>query len=172
MPREIFALPVVSQAAQDLYRCVESYKLYDSEDLQVVHWKCCHDGDALRAERHHTKYVLSIIRAGACCLHDGSWTATCDPTTAVLHRPDNAYRTTHPFGCIDDGWSIAFGEKMAQILLHEAGVDPARWDRPSITVATQPARSALQNLIMIERASFQQPVDTLTVESLCVDAVS
>jgi len=160
------ALPIVTGPTSRLETCVASEVVYRSAALQVVHWDCQHDGEALRAERSHTTYVLSIVHKGMCTAHDGSWDVLLDSSTALLHRPGAAYRTMHPHGCIDSGWSVAFRRDLAEDILERCGALHGSWDRPSALLSSGPARARLDRFIAVERARHGQAVDPLFMDEL------
>ena len=172
MRNDLYALPVVSEGQLSLDGCVASTVVLESPALQIIHWHCMHDGDALRAERSHTAYVVSLVQSGACRVHDGPWSATVDPATALLHRPGAAYRTTHPFGLHDTGWSIAYDESVAADLLDRIGVGPPTWARPSFTLATRPALEVLRQFILVKRRLEGHAVDAVALEELCLELLA
>jgi AraC-like DNA-binding protein len=169
MSTPLRALPVVAHGRLQLDACAATRVVHDGPVAQIVQWRCLHDGDALRAERSHTTYVMSLVALGACGVSDGAWKATIDPVTALLHRPDTAYRTHHPFGCIDSGWNIAVRRDVAGELLARAGVDERRWPRPSIAVTSRPALLGLRQLILMQRDRHRLPADPVAFEELALE---
>ena len=145
------ALPTLATPEVPLDSCVSSYEMLNGSVATIVHWKCNRDGDALRAERQHSTYVLSVVASGACCVHDAGWQTTLDPVNALLHRPGSTYRTTHPYGFIDSGWNIAYDKLTGDEVLERAGVSEKSWDRPALTVTTRPAHLALRQIVAIQR---------------------
>jgi len=150
--------------------CVRAVVVHDGGVVQIVHWRCLRDGDALRAERTHTHYVVSLLHAGACSIAQGRWTATLDAATAVLHRPGSTYRTLHPFGCCDAGWSLAFDRETAEDLIGRCGARP--WSCDATAISTAPARDMLAPLVLLQRLRRRLPVDDLAVEELSLELLA
>jgi len=169
MGRQLQALPSIARAGIPLASCVASHTLLDSPVARIVQWRCIHDGDALRAERVHSTYVLSLISSGACRVHDGRWHATVDPVNALLHKPGSTYRTSHPYGCIDSGWNIAYKEEVAFESLERVGVRRRQWTRPAINVAVRPAALGLRQLIEMRRHRHNDVNDTIGLEELSLE---
>lgn len=163
------ALPDTEAGRETLNACVAWRVVHETPAVQLIDWRCHHDDDPMRVERCHTSWVVSVVRRGACRLHDGSWSAQLDPTVAVLNRPGFAYRTTHPFGCNDAGWSFALSEGLADELLARAPSAVRAADRPAITVATRPAREALATFVAFRRRTDGRAVDPLEVDERCLD---
>lgn len=152
--------------------CVRAEVVHDGGLVQVAHWKCLEDRDALRAERTHTHWVVSLLHTGACGVRQGRWDATVDPATAVVHRPGTTYRTRHPFGCCDGGWSVAFDPEAAADALGRVGIDPGRWARPTVTARAAPVRELLDHLVLLHRMRLRRPIDDVTVEELALDLLT
>lgn len=169
MRNNLYALPVVADGQLGLDGCVASTIVHEGPSIQIIHWHCMHDGDALRAERSHTAFVLSLVQTGACRVHDGPWSATVDPATALLHRPGAAYRTTHPFGVHDSGWSIALDESVVYDEFDRIGLRPDAWLRPSFTTTTRPALVALKQFVLVRRRLQGYFVDPIAIEELCIE---
>lgn len=165
-------LPVVKGNRLWLDGCVRAGVVHDGDLVQVVHWKCLEDREALRAERTHTHWVISLLHAGACGIAQGRWEATTDPTTAVVHRPGSTYRTSHPFGCCDEGWSIAFDPDAADDALARVGIDASRWARPSTTARAAPVRELMDHLVLLHRLRLHRPIDDVAVEELALDLLT
>jgi len=144
----------------ELDGCVRSAPLLDTPVVSALRWRCRHDGPALRAERHHTCWVVSMLQVGACGVHSGNWETTIDPAVAVLHAPGAVYRTSHPFGCIDTGWSFAIREDVGREIVERAGLS-AQWQRPSLAVSARPGCESLRQLIALGSTS-----DPLEAEEL------
>jgi len=162
------ALPDTEVGRAALNGCVAWRVVHETPAVQLIDWRCRHDDDPMRVERCHTSWVVSVVRRGACRVHDGSWSAQIDPTVAVLNRPGFGYRTTHPFGCNDAGWSFALSAELADDLLARAPASVRAADRPSITVATRPARDALATFVAFRRRTDGHPVDPLEVDEQCL----
>lgn len=165
-------LPVVGGDRLWVDGCVRAEVVHDGEMVQVAHWECLEDREALRAERTHTHWVVSLLHTGACGIRQGRWEVTGDPTTAIVHRPGTTYRTTHPFGCCDRGWSLAFDREAAEDALGRVGIDPSRWSRPSTTARAAPIRELLDHLVLLHRLRLRRPVDDVTVEELALELLT
>jgi AraC-like DNA-binding protein len=152
--------------------CVRVDVVHNGDLVQVAHWKCLEDREALRAERTHTHWVVSLLHTGACAVHQGRWEATGDPATAIVHQPGSTYRTTHPFGCCDEGWSIAFDREAAEDALARVGIDPARWSRPTSTARAAPIRDLLEHLILLHRLRLHRAIDDVSVEELGLELLT
>ncbi len=165
------ALPQVSRGRLILDGCVESRVILESRAVQIVHWHCLHDGEALRSERCHTHHVLTVCDDGCCQLVDGRTRVVVDTATAVLHRPGATYRTLHPRGCNDSGISIAFRDDIAEEALarHKRA---RRSDAPMATVTARPMRLAMQQLVMTWRRRGGLDVDTIAMEELAVEMLA
>jgi hypothetical protein len=151
--------------------CVEATVVLESSAVQIVHWHCLHDGEALRSERCHTHHVLSLSQDGCCQLVDGRTRVVVDPATAVLHRPGASYRTLHPYGCNDSGVSIAFRTDVAEEALSRSP-RPRRGQGPMATVAARPMRLALQQLVMAWRRRGGFDVDALALEEVTLEMLA
>jgi AraC-like DNA-binding protein len=152
--------------------CVRAEIVHDGDLVQVAHWKCLEDRDPMRAERTHTHWVVTLLHTGACAVHQGRWDATVDPTTAIVHQPGTTYRTTHPFGCCDCGWSIALDRDAAEDALGRVGIDPRRWSRPSTTAHAAPIREVLEHLIALHRLRLHRAIDDVSVEELGLELLT
>jgi len=161
------AVPRCDGGRLTLDGCVAVETVHESELVQVVHWRCLCDGDALRSERCHTHHVLAVGFDGSCELRDGRRRVFMDPASAVLHRPGASYRTFHPQGCNDTGVSIAYRADVAEDVFEKARV--GRVPCPTITVATRPMRLALQHLVMAIRSQRGLPVDPIAMDELALD---
>jgi AraC-like DNA-binding protein len=145
--------------------CVDSRVLHRDPVVQIVAWRCRHDGEALRVERTHTHHVVSLLHTRACTIRQGRWSATLDPATAVVHRPGATYRTGHPWGCGDAGWSLAYREDAAADVLGRCRApDPSR---PSRAVTTRTLRGLWPALEALHRTEGGQ--DDLEVGELALD---
>jgi AraC-like DNA-binding protein len=162
----IKALPEVARGRLALDGCVAVETVHQSPMMQVVHWHCLCEGDALLAERCHTHHVLAVSLDGACQVHDGNRRIILDPASAVFHRPGSAYRTTHPYGCNDSGISIAFREDVIDDVV---GNLFRRHDAPSVAVAIRPMRLALQQMVLVMRCRDGLDVDPVAMDEIALE---
>lgn len=160
---EARGLPEVGARRLQPGGCVEARVVHDSELVQVTAWRCLRDDEALRAERRQTHHVLTLLRTGTCAIEQGRRRTTLDPCTALLHRPGSTYRTLHPHGHGDAGWSLAFADSVAdELLRHGPAPRPARAITlaPSVLVAP---------LLLLQRARLGRAVDELALETAGLD---
>ena len=169
MSRVLNALPTLARSEVPLESCVTAHTILRGPVAQIVQWRCRRDGEALRTERHHTTYVLSLVASGACWVHDGRWHATVDPVNALLHRPGSTYRTTHPYGFIDSGWNVAYDRDVADEVLSFAGVSRGLWIRPALTVATRPVHLGMRQLVATARQRSGCSIGALELEELALE---
>lgn len=95
--------------------------VHDDGCVQILAWACRADCEALRSERTHSHHVISLLRRGACTVEQSGRTVTVDPAAVLVHRPGATYRTRHPWGFIDAGWSVAFDDAVAEEVLDACG---------------------------------------------------
>lgn len=150
-------LPAVDGGPLEACPCVTSAVVHGGPGLQVTAWRCMHDGPALRSERHHTHVVLSVLRIGACEIVEGRWRRTLDPAAAVVHRPGATYRTRHPHGLGDAGFSLAFSAESVR------GLDLTA-SRPSTVHPVVPSTAVTEAWITLHRLRLGRPVCPLEAE--------
>lgn len=163
------AVPEIHARGQELSDCVDARAVYSSPDLEITHWHCLHDGEPLRVARRHNEYVLTLIQRGACQLHADGWTATVDAATALLHRPGPWYRTSHPFGFGDAGFSIRLDRRFAEDILVASNEDVAESPVPTLSVVPRPVAAGLRQLVVAQRMHSDLPVDRLLVEEVSAE---
>ncbi|MEZ4234681.1 MAG: AraC family transcriptional regulator [Myxococcota bacterium] len=66
-------------------------------------WQCTHDHRAPGAEQADTHVLINVTLAGVYERHVGRHRVVADPTVAVVSRPGEAWRSSHPAGCGDGG---------------------------------------------------------------------
>ena len=160
---EARGLPEVGERRLQPGGCVEARVVHDGESVQVTAWRCLRDDEELRAERRQTHHVLTLLRTGTCAIEQGRRRTALDPCTALLHRPGATYRTHHPHGHGDAGWSLAFSESVADELLRHG---PA--PRPSRAITIAPSALAPQ-VLALQRARLGRPDDPLSLEEASLD---
>lgn len=159
------ALPRISNFSGDLDRCVATRIFFSTRSTQIVRWRCRHDGDGLRSERHHTAFVITLLQAGSCIVDAGGWSATLDAGTAILHAPGASYFTRHPHGCIDSGWSLAIDAALGWEIVGRAGLPERGWSRYSTTFAVPTGWSGLREVMQLAHLEQSgQPLDPLAVD--------
>lgn len=162
-------LPYLSRGDLLRSQCVKWKTVLHGSLVQASSWTCLHDCEEMRAERWQRDFTIKLIQHGTCRVHDGAWSGTLDAATAVVQRGGAVYRTTHPFGFGDTGWTFAFDPVTAAELLDRAGLTPSRWPRPMLLLPSQPAGMVLRQLILLLRCESNLPVDPIVVESLCLE---
>ena len=86
--------------------CARRRRVLTSPLVAVDLWRCVEDGEGLRTERCHPSPVLTVLLSGASVFHEGGRAVIVEVGTALLTRPDVAYRSAHPFGCGDMGCHV------------------------------------------------------------------
>lgn len=150
--------------------CVAVDPIHEGPQLRIVHWHCLRDGRALRSERYHEEYVLTLIHAGACRLHSGGRSTVLDASCAVLHGPGVPYRTTHPFGCGDRGTNIAIRRDVFLALLERvaprlAARHQARDRRLPLHIVACPPSGFLHHVLSVRRQRNGLPLDPEALEA-------
>ena len=160
------ARPVPEEGPSRLSDCVAWQTVVETPVVQAAHWHCLVDGEALQSERLRQNLSVSLAQSGACRLHLGSWSATLDPATAVLQQPGAPYRTSHPFGCGDHGWTVAFQDAAGQEILERSGARQLFRSRPTVMIPAQPLALVIRQLVLLHRGRNGHEVDTLAAEEL------
>lgn len=152
-------LPLVP-SSRSVTNGAASRLVHDDGSVQIVSWACRRDCEELRSERTHSHHVVSVLRRGACTIRQGRRESTTDAATIVVHRPGATYRTGHPYGFIDAGWSLAYDHATAEEILEACGA--ARHpDRPTRLVHAPRLRSlarSVTTLFQLERAGAVDPI--------------
>jgi AraC family transcriptional regulator len=150
-----------TQAVPALDGCVAVSRVYDGARLEVIHWRCLREIAPRHGERSHRWAVLSLTDAGASVVHRSEGRTLVEPATAVLHEAADPYRTTHPFGCGDEGCNVAFSPEVVR----EIGAWPARQ-------AFVPAPARLELFVAVRRIRRGLPVSPLALEEAVFAVVS
>jgi AraC-like DNA-binding protein len=148
--------------------------IFRSPLLEVVHWRCLRDAGSLKGERRQPWAMLTLADAGASVVHRSQGTTLVEPAWAVLHEPLAPYRTTHPFGCGDEGCSILLSPAITREMgAHRtpAGSDPGPRAWPAGT-AVVPARSRLALFLLVRRVRRGLAVAPLAVEEAVMALVA
>ncbi|MBZ0268427.1 AraC family transcriptional regulator [bacterium] len=152
-------LPIVP-SSRSVTNGARSRLVHDDGSVQIVSWACQRDCEELRSERTHSHHVVSVLRRGACTIRQGRREVTTDAATIVEHRPGATYRTGHPFGFIDAGWSLAYGGATAAEILETCGA-PRRPERPTRLVHAPrlgALAGAVTTLFRLERTGAVDPI--------------
>lgn len=163
------ALPAISRGGAHFDECVSVHAVHQGPLASIVNWQCLRNGEALRAERSHHTYVLTLLARGACRVRDGRWQATIDPLTALLHQPHTSYRTEHPFGCIDAGWNIAYQSEAVEEILARSPRFRRNWPRPSMAVTARAAATGVSQLVHMQRAWQGEAGESIALEELALE---
>jgi AraC-like DNA-binding protein len=148
--------------------------IFRSPLLEVVHWRCLRDAGSLKRERRQLWAMLTLAEAGASVVHRSLGTTLVEPACAVLHEPLAPYRTTHPFGCGDEGCSVLLSPAITQELGARRG---ALGSAPSerawpVGTAVVPARPRLELFLLARRVRRGLPVAPLAVEEAVMALVA
>ncbi len=141
----------------------ETALLHDNGCVQIISWACRHDCEELRAERTHSHHVISILKRGACTIEQAGRSATIDTASVVVHRPGATYRTRHPYGLIDAGWSLAYDEETAAEILSTLHANRTP-DRPSRLVAVRRHRAFTAPLTTLFRLDRTPAFDSFAAQ--------
>jgi AraC family transcriptional regulator len=141
--------------------CVSVSRVFDGARLEVVHWRCLREIPPRRGERAHRWAVLSLTDAGASVVHDAHGRTVVEPASAVLREAGAPYRTTHPFGCGDEGCNVA----LAPELISEIGGWPVRQ-------AVVPAAPRLELFVAVRRLRRGLRVPPLAIEEAALAVVA
>jgi AraC-like DNA-binding protein len=158
-----------TMAGRDLEGCVSLSRLFRSPLVEIAHWRCLHDGAELSRERHHTWPVLGLTEVGASVVHGPLGSVLIEPASVILHRPFSPYRTSHPFGCGDEGCNVAISPALAQELrarLWPYADAEISW---ATCVAPAPMRARLRLFLLLRRLRAGLDVPTLEVEEAVID---
>jgi AraC-like DNA-binding protein len=148
------------QGWRDLDGCVHLTTLFRSPLVELVQWRCLRDGVPLRRERQHTWPVMGWTDAGASVLHRREGSMVVEPASVLLHQPHAPYRTSHPYGCGDEGCNLALSPALVQEA--RGGTDPtAPWPATSALV---PMRSRLRVFSLARRLREGRVVEPLVFE--------
>jgi AraC-like DNA-binding protein len=141
--------------------CVAVSRVYDGARLEVLHWRCLREIAPRHGERSHRWAVISLTDAGASIVHRSHGRTLVEPATAVLHEAADPYRTTHPFGCGDEGCNVALSPEV----MREIGAWPARQ-------AFVPAPARLELFVAVRRIRRRLPVSPLALEEAVFGVVA
>jgi AraC-like DNA-binding protein len=149
-----------SKSVNALDGCVALEHLFETDRVQIVRWRCLHDGPALRGERSHGDFVVAIPCRGSSVVHQDGREGWIAPGAGTLHPPGARYRTSHPLGCGDEGVHIRF---------RNGGPDAALRSLASVRsgprIATLPARAQLGVQLLVARLAAGLGVDEQQVEA-------
>jgi hypothetical protein len=107
-----------------------------------------------------------VTDAGASVVHRPHGRTLVNPATAVLHEAGAPYRTTHAFGCGDEGCNVALSPKVTREFrarlasTGEAG-DERAWPAGQVVV---PARARLELFVTVRRIRRGLPVSSMSIE--------
>jgi AraC-like DNA-binding protein len=141
--------------------CVAVSRVYEGARLEVLHWRCLREIAPRHGERSHRWAVLSLTDTGASVVHRSHGRTLVEPATAILHEALDPYRTTHPFGCGDEGCNVALSPEV----MREIGAWPARH-------AFVPAPARLELFVAVRRIRRRIPVSPLALEEAVFGVVS
>jgi AraC-like DNA-binding protein len=142
--------------------------------VEVVHWRCLRDAGSLKGERRQPWAMLTLADAGASVVHRSLGTTLVEPAWAVLHEPLAPYRTTHPFGCGDEGCSVLLSPAITREMSTQraaAGSAPSERAWP-VGTAVVPARPRLELFLLVRRVRRGLPVAPLAVEEAVMALVA
>src|SRR5262245_26015471 len=155
-----------SKVVNALDGCVALEPLFETERVQIIRWRCLHDGPALRGERSHDDFVVAIPCRGSSVVHQDGRDGWIAPGAGTLHPPGTRYRTSHPLGCGDEG---------VHIRLRRGGSDAALRSLAGVRfgprIATLSARAQLGVQLLVARFAAGLGVDEGQVEAGCLALV-
>jgi AraC-like DNA-binding protein len=140
--------------------CVSLEPLIIGDRVAVTRWRCLHDGPALRGERWHEDLVLVIHCRGSSVVHQDRGHRLIGPGSGAFHLPGAPYRTSHPFGCGDEGVHVRFRKGLPGTAVH--GVKAATGNGPRVVLL--PARAQLGVQLLLRRLLDGLRVDEAEVE--------
>jgi len=157
------ALPLIPGGQGRLEGRVRVQPVLETPLAVVIRWRCTHDGPDLWAERFHTTWVVKLTQHGTSRIHSGEWDADVDSGVAVIYPPGVRYRSTHPAGCNDTGWTLAIRRDLGEEIFERSSRVQSR-DRPTLLVAARPACAILRRLVQLPGTR-----DPLTAERQVLD---
>ena len=153
--------------------CVAITPILRSPLIEVVHWRCLRAGGALATERRQPWAMVTLAESGASVVHRSLGTTLVEPAWAVMHEPLAPYRTTHPFGCGDQGCTVLLSPALTREMgAHRAATGWAPGDRawPAAT-AVVPARPRLELFLLVRRVRRALPVAPLAIEEAVMSLI-
>jgi AraC family transcriptional regulator len=171
-PRRVdpWPLPIVP-SSRSVANGARTSLVHDGGSVQIVSWACRRDCEELRSERTHSHHVVSLLRRGACTIRQGRFEAVTDSATIVEHRAGATYRTGHPFGFIDAGWSLAYDDAIAAEILDACGAP--RWpDRPTRLVHAPRLRLRARAVTTLFRLECAGAVDPIQAQEAALDLLA
>jgi AraC-like DNA-binding protein len=147
--------------------CVALEHLFETERVQIIRWRCLHDGPALRGERSHDDFVVAIPCRGSSVVHQDGRDGWIAPGAGTLHPAGSRYRTSHPLGCGDEGVHIRFRRGGCDAALRSLAAV-----RSGPRIATLSARAQLGVQLLVARLAAGLGVDEAEVEAGCLALVA
>jgi AraC-like DNA-binding protein len=133
--------------------------------LVVYQWRCLAARAEPDDERFHLWPVATVVHEGACVVHRGRSALVAEPGTTILHDAYVPYRSSHPFGCGDEGCTVAIRPDTLRELRGHEGSWEGAW--PAL-VGHAPSGLLLRLYVMLRRWG-RAPADRLAVEECALD---
>lgn len=153
---------------------VRARRLLRTPLVDVVAWRCLHDGEAARAPRRHDDWVLTVLHDGTTWVDCAGWSGLVDPTRVLLHPPGTVYRVHHPLGCGDRGCNFRVRADAIEDAIETLGL--ARPPERSLVVALPEPPTLLVSRLLGRIAGDVRdapagPIDPLEIEERVLDLV-
>ena len=153
--------------------CVALSPVFRGTRIEVVHWRCLREAGRA-GERFHPWAVLSLTDAGASVVHRPRGRTLVNPATTALHEAGAPYRTSHPFGCGDEGCNVALSPEVTREIRARPGAqgedgDEGVWPAGQAIV---PARPRLELFVLVRRLRRGLPVSAMAIEEAVLGLVA
>jgi AraC family transcriptional regulator len=142
--------------------------LFESDLVQIVHWRCLANGAGLAAERHYASPAIDLGFAGASIVHWKGRSTQFDLTRAMIHQPGVTYSMSHPWGAGCRGMSIFLAPQLHEEL--RACLAPSAGGCEPLNVMVTP-RVQLRAHCLVSALQAGFPLGTLEVERTAVALV-
>ncbi len=163
------SLPVLADGHLLDSECVRWKVVLSSPLVEVAWWRCLGDSQSMRSERTQKDFTIKMLQTGACRIREGGRESILDPATVAVQGAGFTYRSLHPWGFHDSGWTFAFRDKIAYELLDRARAERTLRHRPLALLPSEPVSLVFRQLILLHRRQQGLATDPLTIESLSFD---